>query len=100
MKVQFRDHAGRISKALRAKLEGRLGLALGKFADRIERVSVRISQIAGEACCRIEVDLRAPPIRTEGAARDPLAAADHAISRAASSVERQLERERFGSEGR
>ena len=99
MKIQFRDRAASLSKSLRTHVEGRLGLALGRFGERIERVIVRMSEAAGENCCRIEVTIRARLIRAEGTAGDALAAVDHAASRASSAVDRALERERLWGDG-
>jgi putative sigma-54 modulation protein len=93
MKVQFRE--GKVSKVLRAHVEGRLGLALGRFADRIERVIVRVSELEGEKRCRIEVGLRPKMIRVEGLDASAQSAADHAISRVGASVGRAIEREQI-----
>jgi len=94
MKLQIRDGTGaRVSKIVRDHVQGRLGLALGRFGERIERVLVRFSRVGGERHCSIEVGLRAATIRTEGLHDDALAAVDHAISRAVSSITRTLERE-------
>jgi ribosomal subunit interface protein len=93
MRIQFRDRQAPISKELRAHVEGGLALALGKFGERIERVSVRFSQLAGEKCCQLELAIRARLIKAEGSHDDAYAASDHAISRASSSVARVLERE-------
>ncbi len=98
MKVQIRDRDGvRISKILHAQVVSLLGLALGRFGQRIERVLVRFSAVAGEQRCHIEVGLRGPLVRAEGLHDDRLAAADHAVARAASSVSRALEREALSS---
>jgi ribosomal subunit interface protein len=94
MKIQFPDRQAKISKELRAHVEGRLALALGKFGERIERVTVRFSQLAGEKCCQLELAIRARLIKAEGShGNDAYAASDHAISRASSAVDRVLERE-------
>jgi ribosome-associated translation inhibitor RaiA len=95
MKIQFRDRAVNLSKGWRTHVEGRLGLALGRFGERIERVIVRMSDVAGESCCRIEVSVRARLIRAEGTAGDAFVAVDNAASRASSAVDRALERERL-----
>ena len=91
MRVQIR--AATVSKTLRIHVQGRLGLALGRFADRIERVTVRITKLGGERRCRIDVIMRGRMIRVEGLDVDAVAAAEHAISRAGSSVVRAIEAE-------
>ncbi len=91
MKVQFKD--AKIPEALRSHVEGRLGLAFGRFAERIERVTVRISALGDDRRCRIDVGLRGRMIRVDVLNVDPFAAADDAISRAGSSISRAIERE-------
>ena len=93
MKVQFRD--AEVSKVLRAHVQERLGLTLGRFGERIERVMVRISKIGDERRCRIDVGMRGRMIQVEGLNADEFAAADHAISRAGSSVVRAIERDQM-----
>ena len=93
MKLRFHERGAKVSKSLREHVEGRLGLALGKFGERIGPVVVRFSAIAGEQRCRIEVGLTARMIQVEGLHGDPFEAVDHAISRIASTIARALERE-------
>jgi ribosomal subunit interface protein len=93
MKIQFQDRKGKISVNMRTYVQGRLGLALGRFGGRIERVNVRLSELSGEQCCQIEAAVRARSIRVEGLDADAHAAVDHAVSRVSSSVDRMLERE-------
>jgi ribosomal subunit interface protein len=96
MKVQFADRGGKVPPTLRAHVRTRIGLALGRFAQRIERVVVRFSESDGEKRCLIEVGMRAEMFRVEGQHGDVFAAADNAVARVSSSIDRALEREQNG----
>lgn len=85
-----------ISDILRIHVERRLGLALGRFADRIGRVIVRFSYADGEANgthkrCQIEVDLRPRRVDVEDTDADLFAAVNHATERATRSVARAVD---------
>jgi ribosome-associated translation inhibitor RaiA len=97
MRLQIGGPRAKLSKVLRAHVDGRVRLALARFGERIGPVMVRFSELAGEKCCRIEVGLRPRVIRVEGMHGDPFGAANHAISRISSSIARTLEREREGT---
>lgn len=99
MKLRFHERGAKVPKGLREHVEGRLGLALGKFGERIGPVIVRFSAISGEQRCRIEVGLTARMIQVEGLHGDPFEAVDHAIARVASSIARALEREQAWHDG-
>jgi ribosomal subunit interface protein len=94
LKIQIRAGELRLTDVLRARVERRLGLALGRFGERIGRVIVRFSEPDGHQRCEIEVSLRPHVVRVEVTDADALAAVDHAIDRAAGSVGRALDRER------
>ena len=92
MKVQIRQDDVSLTRALRAHVERRVGLALGRFADRIGSVLVRLSDSAGKRRCQIDVGLRRN-LRGEDIDADAFAAVNHASDRVSSSVARALERE-------
>jgi putative sigma-54 modulation protein len=99
MKVQFRERDVNLSKALRAHVQRRLGLALGRFAGRIGPVVVRFSDIGGDKRCQIDVGLRPRKVRVENTNADMLAAVNHASDRVSNSVARALDRERWDWDG-
>ena len=98
MKLRIRDRGVKVSKVLRAHVDGRVRLALGRFGERIGAVMIQFSELAGEKRCRIELGLQARTIRVEGLHGDPFDAANRAISRAASTVARAIEREAEGKD--
>ena len=103
MKIQIRARDLEVTDALRAHVELRLGLALGRFGERIDRVAVHLSNSEENADgtpanrCRIIVGLprRVKVQETDG---DVRAAVDRAADRAARSVARVLDRERAWQE--
>jgi len=101
MQIRIREHDVVVTEALRVHVERRLGIALGRFGDRIGRVMVRLSSAgidAGGAVnrCQIDVGLRPVNVRAGDTDTDLFAAVDHASDRVSRSVARllQLERER------
>ena len=98
IKIQIRKTNVETSEVLRTHVERRLGLALARFADRIERVIVRFSQADAQRkgsykCCEIEVGLQPVRVQVEDVDQDLFAAVNHATDRASRSVARALERE-------
>ena len=98
IKVQIRKTNVELSEVLRTHVERRLRLALARFADRIERVTVRFSHADGERkgshkCCEIQVGLQPVRVLAEDIDQDLFAAVNHATDRASRSVARALERE-------
>ena len=98
MKVQIRTGRLKVTAALRAHVERRLGLLLGRFGERIGSVVVRFSGEGDDKHCRIDLGLRPRPIRIEDSHADPFAALNHAAERASRSVARAVERERLWDE--
>jgi ribosomal subunit interface protein len=99
MKIQIPKCDVDVSDVLRVHVERRLGLALGRFADRIGSVIVRFSHADGDAsgthmCCRIQVGLRPQRLDVEDTDVDLFAAVNHATDRASRSVARALEQGR------
>ena len=98
MKVQIQERNVHVSEALRAHVERRLGLALGRFGDRIGRVTVRFSDANGHAGeqatrCQIDVSLRPQSVRARDSDADLFTAVDQASDRVSRSVARILELE-------
>jgi ribosomal subunit interface protein len=104
IKVQVRKRDIEMTDVLRTHVERRLRLALSRFADRIGRVIVRLSQAAGDRSgsykrCQIEVGLRSRQVQVEDIDGDLFAAVNHATDRVSRSVARALEREATTAEG-
>ena len=98
MKVEIRQHDVEVSELLRAHVVRRLGLALGRFGDRIGRVMVRLSGANGRSGeratrCQIDVSLRPRSVRAGDIDADLFAAVDNASDRVSRSVARILELE-------
>jgi ribosomal subunit interface protein len=94
LKVQIRSGRVKVSAAVRAHVERRVGLALGRFGERIGLVVVRLSPAGEDQRCQINVSLRPRKVQIEDRHTDLLAAVNHASERVAGSVSRLLERER------
>ena len=98
MKVHIQERNVQVTEALRTHVERRLGLVLGRFGDRIGRVTVRFSGPNGATCepvtrCQIDVSLRPQSVRAGDADADLFAAVDHASDRVSRSVARVLDLE-------
>ena len=96
MKIRILKCDVDVTDVLRVHVERRLGLALGRFADRIGPVLVHFSNVDGDASgghkrCRIEVGLRPRGLDVEDTDIDLFAAVNHATDRAARSVARAVE---------
>ena len=99
MRVQIRGGGVKVTKVLRAHVALTLGLALGRFSDRIDKVMVQFADDRGEACCRVAVSLKARRIEVEGVKDNRFAAVVHAAERASKSVDRALDRELWSEDG-
>lgn len=99
MKVEIRRQRNvLVTEVLRAHVEGRLRLALGRFGDRIGRVTVRFSGANGRTGeqatrCQIDVSLGPRDVRAGDTDADLFAAVDHATDRVSRSVARVLDLE-------
>ncbi|HTB60985.1 MAG TPA: HPF/RaiA family ribosome-associated protein [Polyangia bacterium] len=98
MKIRLTARNVALTDRLRVHVRRRVALALGRFGERIDKVSVRFTGTeAGrgpsQKHCQIEVELRPRPVSVEDADADPFAAADGATDRLSRSVARALERE-------
>jgi ribosomal subunit interface protein len=94
LKVQIRSGSVKVSAAMRAHVERRLGLALGRFGERIGPVVVHLSDAGDDKRCQIQLGLRLRKIQIEDRHPDFFAAVNHAADRVSGSVSRFLERER------
>jgi ribosomal subunit interface protein len=99
MKIHIRGRNVELTEVLRTRVERRLGFALGRFGERIDRVLLRFSDTDGhrgevDKRCQIEVGLRSKSVTVEHTDADLLVALDRAADRASRSVARALERER------
>lgn len=94
MKVQIRERQVEVSDVLRTHVQQRLGLALGRFGDRIGQVVVRFSLVGLERRCEIDVLLRPRRVQVADTDADPFAAVDRAAERTSGVVDRELERQR------
>ena len=104
MKIQIRERNAEVTEVLRAHVERRLGIALGRFGERVGHVIVRFSDTNGHQDgankrCQIDVSLRPRSVRVEDTDADLFAAVDHAADRVSRSVARALERELERDEG-
>jgi putative sigma-54 modulation protein len=98
MKIHVRSRQVEVDDTVRAHIERRLQFSLGRFSQRIRRVTVQIVDINGprggeDKVCRIEV--RLPPtgsVFVEDMDADLHAAIDRAADRAARSVSRAIKR--------
>lgn len=102
MKIRLTARNVALSERLRVHVRGRLALALGRFGERIEKVSVRFTDTVADADgrhgpsqkhCRIEVGLHPRAVSVEDEDADPFTAADGATDRLSRSVARALDRE-------
>ena len=98
MDLQVRICPTDLAAALRSHIERRLRLRLGRWADRLGRVSVRINDVATReggaamACgISVQVPLSGRTIRRETVDADLYAAIEYATERIGGSVERELE---------
>ncbi len=96
MRLEIRERNVQVTQVLRAHVERRVGLALGRFGDRIGRVTVRFSGPSGQGeatRCQIDVSLRPQNVRAGDTDADLFVAVDQASDRVARSVARILELE-------
>lgn len=99
MKIQVQTSNVKLTKALQARVDLRMGFALARFGERIGRVVLRFSDTNGhrggaDKRCQIDVALRPRSVRVEHTDSDVFVALDCAAHRASRSVARTLERER------
>jgi putative sigma-54 modulation protein len=99
MRIQFRKRNIAMTVALRSQVRRKLGLALGRYGARIEKVIVRLSdgdvhREKAERQCEIEVGMRTQTVSAQDRDADLFIAVDRAASRVSRSIARALETER------
>ena len=100
MQLEIRGVQYKMEDSLREYIERRLGFALGRFADRIGRVTAYLSDINGprggiDKRCRISVNLiPRGAVMIEDCDHDPFTLAARGAKRVGRSVRRALERRR------
>jgi ribosomal subunit interface protein len=97
VKVQIRERDLKLTDAMRTHVERRLGLALGRFAERIGPVTVHFSENESGKHCQIDVGLRPRKVRAHDTGVDLLVVFNYASDRVSSSVARALDREQSWS---
>src|SRR5437870_14662 len=95
MRIVIRGPGLKLTRRLRGQVERRLGFALCRFGDRIDRVTLRFSdaELPGggvEKRCRIDVGLQPRRVRVEHSDDSLLLALDRAADRISRSVARAL----------
>jgi len=100
MQIDIRARKIEVDEALRAHVDRRLRFALGRFGDRIDRVTVRFEDANGtrggvDKQCQIEVALRPSGNVIVGDIDEDLCTVvDRAAERVARAVDRDLQRRR------
>jgi ribosome-associated translation inhibitor RaiA len=98
MKLEFRGDKTLVGQALRSKAELRVGLLLGRFAEEIDKVTLRLSSAAGNngnphKRCQIAVGIKPKRVLVEHTDADLSVALDRAADKAVRSIARALEQE-------
>jgi len=100
MRLEIRSRGIEVTAAMRDHLARRLGFALGRFGDRVTRVTARMADANGprggvDKQVRLSVGVRAGGnVVVEDADADLYAAIDRGAERAGRAVARVLDRER------
>lgn len=100
MQVNVRARKIEVDETLRAHVDRRLRFALGRFGERIARVTVRFEDANGarggvDKQCEINVTLRpSGTVLIKDIDADLRAVVDRAADRAARAVDRELQRRR------
>jgi ribosome-associated translation inhibitor RaiA len=92
MNLRIKGPEAIVTAALRTQIETQVGLALGRFADRLGPVTVRLSERNARIRCQIEVALRPRVVQVEDDDDNPFQAAAHAIARVDGPVTRAVGR--------
>ncbi len=105
MQINIRSRGFALTHALRDYAERRLQFALARVADRVRRVTVRLSDVNGprggiDKRCRIQVTLNGlADVVIEDTEADLYVAIDRAADRIGRTVVRRLARQRAGTDG-
>jgi ribosomal subunit interface protein len=83
MQIKITNHVVKLTPRLKERIEQRVGLALGRYADRIATVAVKFVEVKprGQKRCRIDITLaKRVTVETEDA--DVFASVDRAVENA------------------
>ncbi len=100
MEVEVRLHGTDMADAVRKYAARRIHFTLGRFASRIRRVVIRISDVNGarggvDQCCRISAELLpSGTVVSEQTDADLFSAIDRAAERAGQAFRREMQRVR------
>ena len=97
MRIEVGGRGVSLTRAQQERVQRRLGLALGRYGDLVDRVRVRFTR---DGTCAIEARLRARSVSAEDTDPDLMSALDRASSRLSRSLARALQREQDWTEGR
>lgn len=100
MQILISNGSIKLTRLLKEHIEKRVGLALGRFADRIRKVSVKFlpgvsNGKLAEKLCRIDIAMR-KKVSVESSHSDPFAAVNRALDHAISRVSKVLDHESLG----
>lgn len=102
MEIEIRTQGTDLAEAIRRYAGRRIRFALGRFAPRVGRVVVRISDINGirggvDQCCHITAELPAKgQVVVEQVDADLFTAIDRASERIGEALRREIQRTRDG----
>lgn len=98
MRLELRASESTLAQAMRSYIERRLRLSLGRYVDRLARLTIQVRESAGpdggtDHSCRITAELvPSGTIRQETVNPCVFVAMDGAVERISRSVRRQLHR--------
>lgn len=102
MQIEIQAVEYTLTEGLRGHILRRLQFALGRFRDRVARISVRLSDLNGprggvDKVCRLQIRLHGmPDILIEDSEADQYMAISRAADRAGRTLGRRLRRARAG----
>jgi len=99
MRIDIRGREVEVTDRIRAHAERSLRLALGRFEEKIEHVTIHLLDLNGprggfDKCCQIRVLFSGGSVFVAEAASNFHRALDRAIGRAGRTVRRKLERQK------
>jgi putative sigma-54 modulation protein len=103
MNIELRLNKTDTAELLNEYIERRLRFAIGRFGERLGRITVSLSRKSGkvrESTCRMTIEiLGCGEVTVYEADRDPFAAIDRAAGRIGRRLDGELERARNGRGG-
>jgi putative sigma-54 modulation protein len=102
MEIEIRIQGTDLAEAIRRYAGRRIRFALGRFASRVGRVTMRISDINGvrggvDQCCHITADIAAKgQVVVDQVDADLFTAIDRASERIGEALKREIQRTRDG----